>query len=91
MAIGSQNTPTKTQRDAIAQEVVFHRRGGAWQGNLDGEMLYFSDSTAGDVYEQMLKLRPNVRIGFKSHDIGPQVSVIAGDVMWMKTAAERGA
>lgn len=71
--------------------VIFHRKGDGWQGWLDGQSLRFDNMQAGDVYELMLKRYPQARVGFVSGDIGCMVAIMAGPVLWMKTAEERAA
>jgi hypothetical protein len=67
-------------------EAIFQRSGTGWQTE-DGLLGFSGD--AGHVYERMLAEHPNVRVGFRSIDLGLAAYMTFGPVLWMKTAEER--
>jgi hypothetical protein len=67
---------------------VFKKDGAAWVGTVDGVELRFVGA-AGDLYEHLLAMKPGLRVGFRSRDIGPAIASIYGPTLWMKTSEER--
>ena len=73
--------------------IIFTRSGSTWSADLNGQRLAL-DGMAGDIYASMLRTHPDVCVGFRASDIGRQTMQMCvadgwGDVLWMKSFAER--
>lgn len=76
-----------------AKEIVFSKSAkiNGWMGTIPGKNpkpIVFPETTAGGVYAIMCEKYPNVRVGFKAEDFGPNIVAMYGEVMWMKQTEE---